>query len=101
MADMLGTCQSTYAHLESGKSNISIQRLLRISEILGINIHLLFDQFTREHGEKDIRSSQLTAAAPVFGFEPEIKHVYDQLIFELRSEIAFLRSLVKQERSGP
>ncbi len=95
LAEMLGLSQSSYANLESGKSNLSVDRLIQVCEILQIDIHkFLASMFINEpkgnmvHEMMDEKSSALS---------PEVKKLYGELIEELRSEIDFLRSLLKQK----
>src|SRR3989337_2469653 len=79
MADALKISQSTYANIESGKTTLSLDRLIRISEIFETDIHDLIDAGFAKHN------------SILFS---ETKQVYDLLIMELKSEIDFLRSLV-------
>jgi len=93
MAGMLDICQSTYANLESGKTTLSISRLLRIAEILETDFAELIDH-KKPPGETDSKKNQ-----PSVPLQPnlyqETKGVYEQLIHELRNEIDFLRSLIR------
>nr|MBP6680984.1 helix-turn-helix transcriptional regulator [Saprospiraceae bacterium] len=43
MAEMLDMVQSSYANLESGKSSMSVDRLLHICDILHMDVHGLLD----------------------------------------------------------
>lgn len=95
MAEMLGTCQSAYANLESGKSNMTIDRLLQITEILGMDVHQLFDQFSRRMLSPP--QHQRTAPAVHSTTHPDVLQAYDQLIYELRTEIDFLRGLIRHQ----
>ena len=93
MAEMLDICQSTYANLESGKSSLSIDRLLEIAEILELD----FQQLIVFNGK-----TSLDGKAPLHDIptddhlHEETKKLYEQLVQELRSEIAFLRSMIRQ-----
>lgn len=93
MADMLDIAQSAYACLEAGKTTLSIDRLMRITEILELDIHQVIDE--------SMLVNQHVQPAAVHQTHKIIYHdtkeVYDQLITELRSEIEFLRSLIKKE----
>jgi len=93
MAEMLNICQSTYANLESGKTMLTLARLLRIAEILETEFTDLVEY------KKTYSGKEATAftASHQNGHElqPETKGLYEQLIFELRSEIEFLRSLIR------
>lgn len=92
MAEMLNICQSTYANLESGKSTLSIDRLLEIAEILDLDFHqLLVLKSKGEEGKLPVHESQLGNH-----LHDETKKLYDQLVEELRSEVAFLRSMIRQ-----
>ena len=79
MSEMLDIAQSTYANIESGKTLITIDRLLHIAQILEINIHQMFDHVSLQPGHALI---------------PDTREAYDQLITEMKSEITFLRGLV-------
>lgn len=94
MADMLNIAQSAYAYLESGKTTLSIDRLIKITVILDLDIHHVLDKSLQiripahQHDSQKMNSTQLLF--------PETKEAYDLLIFELRSEIEFLRGLIKK-----
>ena len=81
MADMLHISQSTYAHLESGKSSIKVDRLFQIAEIFQIEITAFFE----EDALDSISKNQVK----------EVNPAYDQLIREMKDEIVFLRSLIR------
>lgn len=99
MAEMLSMSQSCYANLESGKSSLSVDRMVAITEILEIDVSLLFE---RQRGSSTPPSDTLTPVnGAVSGFSPEIKHAYEQLIAELREEVRFLRELVMDRKLEP
>lgn len=96
MADMLDIGQSAYAHIESGKTTLTIDRLIHITEILQLDIHEIIEI-----------AIQTRIKSPSFSVSnvkqngilyPDTKEVYDQLIVELRNEIKFLKSLIKKEQ---
>jgi len=93
MAEMLNICQSTYANLESGKTTLSITRLLHIADILETDFTNLLE-FRRHPLSKNI-SKGIDGKYGAVEMHQETKGVYDQLIQEMRSEIAFLRSLIR------
>jgi transcriptional regulator with XRE-family HTH domain len=96
MAEMLSMSQSCYANLESGKSSLSVERLLAITEILDIDVSQLFE---KQIGNQSLHSQDsLHEAITVSGLSPEIKHAYEQLIIELREEVLFLRGLVMDRK---
>jgi transcriptional regulator with XRE-family HTH domain len=92
MAEMLDICQSTYANLESGKSSLSIERLLEIAAILELDFHQLLVLNGKEivDGKSTMPGMQVVDHLHV-----ETKQLYEQLVQELRSEIAFLRSMIR------
>ncbi len=93
MAEMLGVSQSTYANLESGKTSLNIDRLLRIAEILETDFPKLLEYQTKITGKGNrLNKSSVPTAEPV---HQETKEVYQELIYELRNEIDFLRSLIR------
>ena len=94
MADMLDIAQSAYAYIESGKTTLSIDRLIRITEILDMDIHQVIEEslITRNHAYEQIPHTHSSQKA----LYSETKHVYDLLILELRNEIEFLRSIIKK-----
>ncbi len=89
MAEMLQMCQSSYANLESGKSVLTIDRLLLIAKVLNVDIHELID--TGLHLPAPEAQAKSTVVLP------DTKIVYDQLITELRNEISFLRTMLKDK----
>ena len=81
MAEMLDIGQSAYANLESGKTTLSLERLLKITEILELDIHEVLDSL---HSEGMGRRLVHT----------DTKEVYERLVHELKNEVEFLRGLV-------
>ena len=88
MAAMLNICQSSYANLELGKTTLSIDRLMRISEILDVDIHQLIGKTIYSQAVNNPMLNSNLNIVPS-------KEMYDQLILELKDEIHFLRGLVK------
>jgi XRE family transcriptional regulator, regulator of sulfur utilization len=92
MAEMLDICQSTYANLESGKSSLTIDRLLEIAEILELDFHQLLVFTGKGPGDGNSPVHDLPS---VNHLHEETKKLYDQLVQDLRSEINFLRSMIR------
>jgi len=92
MAEMLGTCQSAYANLESGKSIMRVDRLLDICSLLDTDVHQLLEPCATDKiaGGMNARDGERKTE-----MNSSEKQVYDKLIISLRSEIEFLRSLLK------
>lgn len=95
MADMLDIGQSAYANIESGKTTLTIDRLIHITEILELDIHEIIE--TRIQTRIKPASVSNTKSKLNGVLYPDTKEVYDQLIIELRNEIKFLKSLIKKE----
>ena len=92
MAEMLDICQSTYANLESGKSSLSIERLLEIAAVLEMDFHQLLVFNGKEHVDGN---SPLQGNPTGDHLHEETKKLYEQLVEELRSEVAFLRGMIR------
>ncbi len=99
MAEMLDMVQSSYANLESGKSSMSVDRLLHICDILHLDVHGLLDRA----GTMALPQQQLSVHMEKMNatMHPEVIQLYTELIAEMKSEIEFLRGLVsrKEERN--
>ncbi len=89
MAEMLQMCQSSYANLESGKSLLTIDRLLHIAQVLNIDVHELID--TSINIPTPDAQSKSTVVLP------DTKIVYEQLVSELKNEITFLRKMLMEK----
>jgi len=98
MAEMLGTCQSAYANLESGKSTLKLDRFLQICDILGVSAHDLIASTTHlKKGESTQKNMAARDGQPEKILQPELKSVYEQMISGLREEVRFLRALVQEK----
>lgn len=93
MAEMLDICQSTYANLESGKTPLSITRLLIISDILESDFNQLVDR--PKNASSLPEENSMDRLRVENGLYQETKVVYEEWINELRKEIEFLRSLIR------
>lgn len=95
LAEMLDISQSSYANMESGKSTLSVDRLIRVCDILQIDIHRLLDNESVNLPNDNSRLNSDGLNSDVL--TPEVRKLYTELIAEMRSEIAFLRSLIRQQ----
>jgi transcriptional regulator with XRE-family HTH domain len=95
MAEMLDMVQSSYANLESGKSAMSVDRLLHICDILHMDVHGLLDRV----GTNAMQGHQLSVYMEKIHttVQPEVIQLYIELIAEMKSEIEFLRGLVSRK----
>ena len=94
MANELNMSPSAYNKLERGETILSLERLLKISEILEVNVGDILDivptnQFNQTNKENSTAYLQQTA-----NFYQENKEVYDKLITTQQNEIQFLRELL-------
>jgi transcriptional regulator with XRE-family HTH domain len=88
MADRLEISQSAYANIENGKVHLRVDRLYEIATILQVPPLRLLDELHEANHVSPPVSTRLPATP-----------AHDQLIHELKSEIAFLRQIVAlQER---
>ncbi len=97
MSEMLDIAQSTYANIESGKTLITMDRLLHIAQILEMNIHQMIDQVSLLAGKEYF---QISSTQQRYDLIPDTREAYDQLITEMKSEIIFLRGIVNNSVKG-
>lgn len=83
MAEMLNIAQSSYANLESGKTSITVDRMIEIVQILQLNLHQVCGEL---EGKTDLSE----------GTSPEVREAYSMLVAEMKEEIRFLRNLITQ-----
>ncbi len=94
MAMKLDITQSGYAKLESGKCNITMQRLAEIAHILEVEPKdLLSNQTNFYHFENN---QVANATQIVENLHIANKEVYDRIINKMEEEIQFLRSMVSK-----
>lgn len=93
MAEMLNIAQSSYANLESGKTSISVDRMIEIIKILQLNLHDVCGEL------EDGSENKLNTHSPP---SVETKEAYSILVEEMKDEIRFLRNWIStQQRSIP
>lgn len=95
MAEMLGLCQSSYAHLESGKTRLSVDRLLQIAHLLETDLDGLIE-LPSQHKVERSHASRSEMPVPD-GLDTGTRKMYEAIIEEMRGEIQFLRSLIRPE----
>jgi transcriptional regulator with XRE-family HTH domain len=96
MANQLGLSIRAYSKIETGETQLTINRLNEISEILGIDpIEILgfdhqniFNNCTQEGNYNTIGKS-------VYQLPDKLIEQYEKRIQQLESEVTFLRSFVK------
>ena len=90
MADMLHVVQSTYAAIESGKTALTVDRLLQITELLEMNLCDVIQQCMQSTNKQRAKFNQPLLVA-------ESKELYEKMIAELKEEIFFLRGMVREQ----
>lgn len=95
MAQELEISQASYARLESEETKLSIDRLLKIAEILKTDITEFF-------GESKLIIQNQTNNEGAYGngyvqnLHVANKEIYEKLILAQKEEISFLKSLLKK-----
>ena len=87
MSAVLNICQSTYAHLESGKASLTIDRLFEIVEILEMDIHAVIDTIKASSKSK-------SASATLIRQTKDEDLLTNEMIKQLRNEINSLKKMV-------
>jgi len=91
MAGMLEISQSTFANIESGKTKLTFDRLIKIADVLQLHIKDLVtevDQDATSHQDGLVNESSNQDVSTVTG--------YEMLIHEMKDEIDFLRTTLQQ-----
>jgi transcriptional regulator with XRE-family HTH domain len=89
MADMLHIVQSTYAAIESGKTALTLDRLIQIAAILKINLCEVFQQCMQNNELQCVKFNHQVLM-------PESKELYEKMVMELKEEIFFLRGMMRE-----
>lgn len=100
MAQQLGMTQQNYSKLEKGEIGLSVERLEEVCKILDIRLEdlekidekLIFQNNTFSFADG---SSNINYADNQL-FVNTIKHLYEELIKQLREENLYLKNLIKQ-----
>lgn len=94
----LGISQAAYTNIEKNKSNLSVERLIRLSEILGKPIYYFFEAMPSERFNKDIPENSINSNSYATSKEFNANEVYsyEMVIKNLKEEVSFLRPLVKK-----
>ncbi len=92
MANMLEIAQPTYYKIESGKTELSLRRLMQIAAVLEIGIDKLLGIEAKQH-----ISNVNDSAVGIQNIENQhnqTKEAYEHHIASLKEEINYLRTLV-------
>ena len=99
VAAKIGITQEAYSKLESSKTNVSVQRMEQVADVLGIGIFDLMN-FDENKALFNFSENQQNAQIGYFGTNETIKELrdlYEKIITQQKEEIAFLRSLLKDK----
>ena len=87
----LGITAGAYAKIERGESDPSATRLVRIAEILGVEIAVFFkDAVSQVNAEDDIKKYGIATKQDIAGIQ--------DLIFLLKNELEVLKIEIKQAK---
>mgnify|MGYP006377953583 CR=1 FL=1 len=99
MANELDMSPSAYNKLERGETTLSLERLLKISEILEVNVGDILDivptnQFNQINRES---STGYLQHQEIQNMYQDNKEVYDKLIASKDEQIAFLKEMLAKK----
>lgn len=96
VASKLGITQEAYSKIESNKTNVSIQKLEQISQVLEVNIYDLmsFDEKTIFYNSAEKQTNTNIGVVQTSSTEKEL---YERIIEQLKGEIQFLKSILKEK----
>ncbi len=106
MADELGISHSAYYKLENNQSRLTVERLIDISKILSVNISDLLDEVSTHiyNQNNNVKDSTIIAKQEFENYNQKDKELINKLtsvleneINHLKSEIDFLREILKQK----
>ena len=94
MAHELKISPSAYNKLERSETTLSLERLLKIKDILDLPFSDLFELKTGDTFNQDLKDN---AIGNVQNLYQENKEINEKLIQTLQEEIVFLRGLFKEK----
>lgn len=94
MAQELNMSPSAYNKLERSETTLSLERLLKIKDILDLPFSDLFELKTGDTYNQDLKDN---AIGNVQNLYQENKEINEKLIQTLQEEIVFLRGLLKEK----
>ncbi len=106
MAIELGISQAAYTNLESMKSNLTVERLIKISEILEEPVYRFFDvspQKINNLTNYDSSTGYLQDFEDLYqdsrNTYEKLEKSYEKTIEVLQADVAFLKSLLKNKEN--
>lgn len=93
MAGYLGISQRAYSKIETGETQIKIERLEEIAKMLDVNIAELLPSHVYQHIE-NITHSQVGNGKFINQASTKEAELYDKIINRLSTEVDYLKGLV-------
>lgn len=97
MAHELDMSPSAYNKLERSETTLSLERLLKIKDILGLPFSDLFELKAGDIFNQDLKDNAIGAIGNVENLYQENKEINEKWIKTLQDEIVFLRGLLKEK----
>jgi transcriptional regulator with XRE-family HTH domain len=101
MAQKLSITQESYSRIEADKANLTIQRLDKISEVLGVSVFELMS-FNEKNVFFNASETQTNTSIGIFQENQTEKKLYEQLIETLKNQLErvqqdndFLKEMIK------
>lgn len=94
MADALGISQRQYGRLENGESELTLQYIEKICEVLKINPSELFANDINQENTNQSGGFANSAYLIINEFSEKLVEQYEQRLKDKDNEICFLRSLL-------
>ncbi len=96
----LGISQSTYSKIERDASNITVARLMKIAELLDVDVYDICDKdrAERKASQNNSLSSNKPTNKDLNLFIEEIKHIYEKTLDAQEKHIAFLQKEMDKKR---
>ncbi|MFT4062631.1 MAG: helix-turn-helix transcriptional regulator [Edaphocola sp.] len=103
MAAELGISQGAYTNLEKNHSSLTVERLIKISEILEKPTYYFFEATPNNIYNQNFSDNSYGHIDNLYQENKEIYHKlsesYEATINNLKDEVAFLRKMVEQKKA--
>lgn len=92
VASKLEMTQSGYAKIEAGKSNVTMQKLVEIAEVLEVDVKDLLAN-NQKHFYSFQHNQVVNATHSIENLHMENKEIYEKMIAKLQEDMELLRDL--------
>jgi transcriptional regulator with XRE-family HTH domain len=101
VASKLDLTQQAYSNIEKNPENASIKRLRELSKIFSVPVTSLIGE-TENYVQQNFQQQggQAATVIHVQGLPDQERELYERMIFELKNEIEWLKTLIPQNRSN-